>query len=222
MSTILSETERWKRTNELRITALSRFAAIARGNVPKKWQDNPIFGACDTAPGIDELGFKIIEIPTEVWRKWEAQEGRNDDFESEVAIIISAPTELNQCISEIHSHEGDVWLTGMGETYDFPDPESFLLKGRLQAQALTRTEHPVYMDAYTMQDDEPDIVRSLEPHGLMVRLGTVTAFLAVTCGQRFNNHDYIDKTVIAQDRCYIGHEDNVYRPRMFYEMNFAG
>ena len=150
--------------------------------------------------GLDELGFKIIEIPPTVWKEWE---GLDDDYNSEVAIIIANPQESAKSLSDIHYHEGDVIITGLGETYGFKNPQAMFFRGKLESSTFLDKDSLVTLDYYPFGDNSIVPIQSLEPHGTFVKPNTVTVFLAVTCGRRFNNDGDVDAIKIRPERCVV-------------------
>lgn len=195
-----SDLENWKRANNLRLTILAKLKETGGDYTPQIWTDNPIFNFCNTSGGLDELGFKIIEIPEIFWKEWE---GFDDGYKSEVAIIIANPQESAKCLSDIHYHEGDVIITGLGETYGFKNPQTTFFRGKLEANTFLDKSSVVTLDAYPFGDNTIIPIQSLEPHGTFVKPNTVTVFLAVTCGQRFNNDGDVDATKIKPERCVV-------------------
>jgi hypothetical protein len=194
-----NDLDNWRRAYELRNVVVSQFRKLGSG-YEGHWSENPILNFCSKHSALDELGFKILELPPCVWRDWE---GFDDHFDSEVAVIIANPKTLEERISDIHYHQGDVILTGLGKSFGFSNPDGILFRGKLESHIFLDPNSKVVLDKQLLYDNSVHTIQSLEPHGTYVPINGLSIFLAVTCGQRFNDNGRIDAVKIDPVRCRL-------------------
>jgi hypothetical protein len=149
-------------------------------------------------------GFDTWWMDTGVWKKI-VVDTFGEYVDCEGVLIRAAPGTVEECLTEVHFHDGATIITVLGESFKFPNPQTTLFRGLAK---LDNIRDPLntrfHLERFRTIDGGATLVGAWEPHTFLTKKDTETFAFAVTVGPPFkDDSNKVDATIIPPENCYI-------------------
>ncbi len=191
---------------QLRTNILEMFKAVSAGFI----YDNDISEHPIAQEFFDSTTYQRVAcfdtwwMQSDVWRKIVVNTF-GEYVDCEAVLIRAAPITIEECLTEVHFHDGSTVITVMGESFSLPNPQTTLFRGLAQLDNIRDPQNSrFHLESFRTVDGGATLVGAWEPHAFLTKKDTETFALAVTVGPPFKDEtDKVDATIIPPENCYI-------------------